>query len=118
MKEMMKGGQAGSAASGRAERLRHHIGILADRLPDMISNVIAAYQHLAAREMADDVKSVAAHQAALCAILAHLEALLDLVRWLDKPGTAASSQNDEHLLEHLYNEAAAAVALLAEQQDD
>ncbi len=84
----------------------------------MIGDAMTAYQRLAARDIDDDVKSVAAHQAALRASLAHLNALLDLVRRLDEPGTVGPPQNDETLLEHLYAEAAAAVALLAEQPED
>jgi hypothetical protein len=98
--------------------LSQHIRVLADRLPAMLTLATTAYERLAAREMADDVKSVAAHQAALRSALAHLEALLNLARRLDEPGEGGSPQNDADILEHLYSQAAAAVALLPEQPED
>ena len=107
-----------SAGNQRTERLNQHVRVLADRLPEMIDNATTTYERLAAREMADDVKSVAAHQAALRSALAHLEALLNLARRLDEPGAGGAPQNNQDILEHLYSEAAAAVALLPEQLED
>jgi hypothetical protein len=107
-----------SAGSQRTERLSQHVRVLADRLPNMIDNATTTYERLAAREMADDVKSVAAHQAALRSTLAHLEALLNLARRLDEPDADGPPQNDHDILEHLYGQAAAAVALLPEQPED
>lgn len=118
MKTTLPSEQSRSQGSLRTERLSQHVRVLADRLPDMIDKATTTYERLAAREMADDVKSVAAHQAALRSALAHLEALLNLARRLDEPGASGPPQNDHDILEHLYSQAAAAVALLPEQQED
>lgn len=118
MKATLKGRQDGVAARGQAERLSQQISILADRLPEMIGHTFGIYEDLTRREIADDVRSIATHQAALRAALAHLEALLNLARRLAEPGRTKPSQDDEILLEHLYSQAAAAAALLAEEPED
>ena len=100
------------------ERLSQQVRVLADRLPDMIDRATTTYERLAAREMAEDVKSVAAHQAALRSALAHLEALLNFAHRLDEPGAGASPQNDPDMLDQLDGQAAAAVAMLPEEQED
>jgi hypothetical protein len=84
----------------------------------MIESATTAYERLAAREMEDDAKSVAAQQAALRSALAHLEALLNLAHRLDLPGVDGPARNDHDLLEHLFSQAAAAVALAPEDEDD
>ena len=118
MKATSPGERTRSAGSQRTKRLNQHVRDLADRLPDMIDNATTAYERLAAREMPDDVKSVAAHQAALRSALAHLEALLNLARRLDEPDAGRPPEDDRTILEHLYSEAAAAVALLPEETED
>lgn len=118
MKATSPGERTRSAGSQRTKRLNQHVRVLADRLPDMIDNATTAYERLAAREMPDDVKSVAAHQAALRSALAHLEALLNLARRLDEPDAGRPPEDDRTILEHLYSEAAAAVALLPEETED
>lgn len=112
------GGRSQSADAHRAERLSQHVRVLADRLPDMIAGARTAYEHLAAREIADDIKSVTAQQVALRSALAHLEALLNLAYRLDPPSVGGSAQNDHDLLEQLYSQAAAAVALAPEEEED
>jgi hypothetical protein len=112
------GKQSRSAATRRTERLSQHIRVLADRLPDMIDGATMAYERLAAREMEDDVKSVAAQQAALRSALAHLEVLLNLANRLDPPSVGEPARDDRDLLEHLCSQAAAAVALAPEEEED
>jgi hypothetical protein len=115
---MFAGEASRSAGAHQTERLSRQFRVLADRLPDMIDGATTAYERLAARETADDVKSVAAHQAALQSALAHLEALLSLAHRLDPPSGGGSAQNDHDLLEHLCREAAAAVAAAPEEEED
>ena len=112
------GARSHSAGAHRTERLSQHIRVLADRLPDMIEAATTAYERLAAREMEDDVKSVAAQQAALRSALGHLEALLNLAHRLDLPSGGGPAQNDHDLLEQLCSQAAAAVALAPEEEED
>jgi hypothetical protein len=118
MKATSMGERSRAACGVPTERLNQHVRLLADRLPDMIDNATTTYQRLATREMADDVKSVAAHQVALRSTLAHLEALLNLARRLEEPDIGGPPQNDHDMLEHLYSQAAAAVALLPEEPED
>lgn len=117
MKATATGEPGRSADAHRMERLNQQFRVLADRLPHMIEDATTAYECLAAREMADDIKSVAAQQAALRSALAHLEALLNLAHRLDPP-SGAPAENDHDLLEHLYSQAAAAVALAPEEEED
>lgn len=84
----------------------------------MIEAATTAYERLAAREMEDDVKSVAAQQAALRSALGHLEALLNLAHRLDLPSGGGPAQNDHDLLEQLCSQAAAAVALAPDDEED
>lgn len=115
---MFTGETSRSAGTSQTERLNQQFRVLADHLPDMIASATTAYERLAAREMADDVKSVAAHQAALRSALAHLEALLNLAHRLNPPSGGGSAENDHDLLEHLCREAAAAVAAAPEDEED
>ena len=112
------GAQSQSSGAHGAGRLSQHIRVLADRLPDMIKGATTAYERLAACEMEDDVKSVATQQAALRSALAHLEALLNLANRLDPSSIGGPGQNDHNLLEHLCSQAAAAVALAPEDEED
>lgn len=105
------------AAQHWRERLNRQVYLVADRLPNMIDNAATAYERLAAREMADDAKSVAAQLAALRSALAHLDALINLARRLDEPGVGGPMEDDD-LLEQLCSQAAAAVALLPEEPED
>jgi hypothetical protein len=115
---MSTGEPSQSAGAHRTERLSQQFRVLADRLPNMIEDATTAYERLAARDMADDVKSVAAQQAALRSALAHLEALLNLAHRLDPPSVGGPAENDHDLLEHLCNQATAAVAVAPEEEDD
>ena len=118
MKATATGEPGRSAGTHQTERLSQQLRVLADRLPHMINGATTAYERLAAREMADDIKSVAAQQAALRSALAHLEALLNLAHRLNPPSGGGSAENDHDLLEHLCREAAAAVAAAPEEEED
>lgn len=87
-----------------------------DTLPDRIGIALAGYQRFTADEPPADAKGFAAWHAAAKAALAHVEALVKLVRWAEAPATVTESAEDG--LEDLLGQARRALGHLQDDEDE
>lgn len=87
-----------------------------DSLPERIQAALAGYHRFTAEEPPADSKGFAAWHAAAKAALAHVEALVKLVRWAEAPATAAETA--EGGLEDLLGQARRALGHLQDDGDD
>lgn len=87
-----------------------------DSLPERIQAALAGYHRFTAEEPPADSKGFAAWHAAAKAALAHVEALVKLVRWAEAPATATESAEDG--LEDLLGQARRALGHLQDDEDE
>lgn len=87
-----------------------------DSLPERIQAALAGYHRFTAEEPPADSKGFAAWHAAAKAALAHVEALVKLVRWAEVPATVAETAEDG--LEDLLGQARRALGHLQDDGDD
>lgn len=90
--------------------------VVQDSLPERIHTALAGYHRFTAEEPPADPKGFAAWHAAAKAALAHVEALVKLVRWAEAPGTAAETAEDG--LEDLLGQARRALGHLQGDEDE
>ncbi len=86
-----------------------------DGLPERIQAALAGYHRFTAEEPPADSKGFAAWHAAAKAALAHVEALVKLVRWAEGPAEAAETAEDG--LEDLLGQARRALDHLQDDED-
>ena len=87
-----------------------------DSLPERIRAALAGYHRFTAEEPPADSKGFAAWHAAAKAALAHVEALVKLVRWAEAPATVTESAEDG--LEDLLGQARRALGHLQDDEDE
>lgn len=85
-------------------------------LPDRVVTALAGYERFTAEDPPGDSKGFAAWHGAAKAALAHVEALVKLVRWAEGKDEGASGGDDG--LERLLAEARAALGHLDEDEGE
>lgn len=103
----------GMPPCGDSTDIRRHLTL---SMPDRIRAALAGYHRFTAEEPPADSKGFAAWHAAAKAALAHVEALVKLVRWAEGPAEAAEPAEDG--LEDLLGQARRALGHLQDDEDE